>query len=56
MTLALSGVRRNYSIGSAPPVDDAREVLQLARHHGFEIMTPALGNTEVGNAFRTTIA
>jgi predicted amino acid dehydrogenase len=56
MTLALSGVRRNYSIGSAPPVDDAREVLHLARHHGFDIMAPALGNTEAGNASLTAIA
>lgn len=55
ITLALSGVRRNYSVGSAPPVDDAREVLRLARHHGFDIMAPGLGNTEAGNATVTAL-
>jgi predicted amino acid dehydrogenase len=41
MTLALSGVRRNYSVGSEPPLEDAREILRLALHHGFEIISPA---------------
>ena len=45
ITLALSGVRRSYSVGSAPPVADAREVLRLARYHGFDIMAPVPGDT-----------
>ncbi len=40
MTLALSGIRRNYSVGAEPPLADAREVLRLALHHGFEIISP----------------
>jgi len=53
MTLALSGIRRNYSIGSAPSIEDAREVLRLALHHGFEIMSPDDGDPE-GHAEKAT--
>jgi predicted amino acid dehydrogenase len=54
ITLALSGIRRNYSVGSAPPLEDAREALRLALHHGFEIISPADGEPEAGNESATS--
>jgi predicted amino acid dehydrogenase len=40
MVLAMSGVRRDYSIGTEPSFVEAREVLRLAEHHGFRIFVP----------------
>ncbi|TPW14913.1 MAG: aminotransferase, partial [Halothiobacillaceae bacterium] len=43
ITLAMSGVRRHYSIGSDLPLDEAEAVYAQALHHGFRVFTPDMG-------------
>jgi predicted amino acid dehydrogenase len=45
MVLAMSGVRRDMSIGAEPSLADAEEVFRLARGHGFEIFVPEAERT-----------
>ena len=40
ITLAMSGMRRSYSIGSDLPLDDAETVYSKAIQHGFRVFTP----------------
>jgi acetylornithine/succinyldiaminopimelate/putrescine aminotransferase/predicted amino acid dehydrogenase len=37
VTLAMSGIRRNFSIGDRPPLADACDVYSLALEHGFTV-------------------
>lgn len=50
ITLAMSGVKRNYSIGNEVPLNEAQEVLWLARKHGFEILMPSC-NEDIFNNY-----
>ncbi len=43
MILALEGRYESYSLGKQVRVERAREIAQLARKHGFSIVTPAGG-------------
>lgn len=40
IALTMSGIRRDYSVGAELSLDEAEEVLRLARHHGFEVFLP----------------
>jgi predicted amino acid dehydrogenase len=42
ITLAMSGMRRSYSIGNDLPLDEAEAVYAQALHHGFRVHTPDL--------------
>lgn len=41
IALAMSGVKRSYSIGNSVPLSEAQEVMRLAQQHGFEILMPS---------------
>lgn len=40
ITLAMSGMRCSYSIGSDLPLDEAETIYSHATHHGFRVVTP----------------
>lgn len=40
IVLAMSGIRRNYSIGTNLPLDDAENIYAKAVQHGFNVFTP----------------
>jgi hypothetical protein len=42
VVLAMSDVRRNYSIAERPPLSDAEEVFRLATAHGFTVAPVAV--------------
>ena len=52
IVLAMSQVNRNYSIGRRIPYSEAKEVLQLAKKHGFEIYQHS--NDEAQKTFKST--
>jgi len=47
IVLAMSGIRRDYSIGAEPSLADAEEVFRLAQRHGFEVFVPEAGAAAV---------
>lgn len=50
ITLAMSGIRRNYSIGSDLSLDEAQAVYAHAIGHGFRVHTPEMGERFTGAA------
>ena len=40
IVLAMSGIRRDYSVGAEPSFADAEEVFRLAHRHGFSVFVP----------------
>ncbi|HTT39743.1 MAG TPA: hypothetical protein VMH32_19010 [Burkholderiales bacterium] len=40
IVLAMSGIRRDMSIGAEPSFAEAQEIFRLAHHHGFEVYVP----------------
>jgi predicted amino acid dehydrogenase len=48
IVLALSQVKRNYSIGPSTPLDESEEVLDLALAHGFSVHLPPFADQRAG--------
>jgi predicted amino acid dehydrogenase len=40
IVLTMSRIRQDYSLGAAPPLDQARRVFALAQEHGFSVHLP----------------
>lgn len=40
IVLAMSGIRRDVSVGAEPSFAEAQEIFRLAHHHGFEVFVP----------------
>lgn len=54
MVLALAGKDRDYSVGMTTPLEEALEVYQLAKEHGFEVFLPPDPKVREPNSMHVT--